>query len=72
MCEDAVTPKVAFPTLMVLEPAALRFAKFVESLGTKSAVKTVDALTAFGIHEHVAVVVAASTVLQPVIAVPAE
>jgi hypothetical protein len=64
-----VTPWVAFPTLIVNEPAAVKFSHFVESFGAKSAVNEVEALTALGVQLQVAVV-EPETKVQPVIAVP--
>jgi hypothetical protein len=57
------------PTLIVNEPAAVKFSHFVESVGAKSAVIEVEALTALGVQLQVAVVVAVTEV-QPVMAVP--
>jgi hypothetical protein len=60
---------VALPTLIVFDPAAVRLVKLVESVGTKSAVKTVAEFVALGVQLQVPVVVAATDV-HPVIPVP--
>ena len=69
---SAVTVMERKPTLIVFEPAAVSELKF-ELVGAKSAVSAVVALTALGVHEHVAVYgleTAEATEEQPVIAVP--
>ena len=57
------------PTVIVNEPAAVKLSQFVESVGAKSAVNEVEALTALGVQLQVAVA-EAETKVQPVMAVP--
>ena len=59
------------PTVIVNEPAAVKFSHFVESVGAKSAVNEVEALTALGVQLQVAVV-EPDTKVQPVMAVPSD
>ena len=66
---EIITACVALPTLIVFDPAAVKFSHFVESSGAKSAVNEVEALTALGVQLQVAVV-EPETKVQPVMAVP--
>ena len=69
---EILTACVALPTLIVFDPAATKLVKLVESVGMKSAVKTVAEFAAVGVQEHVADVDAAATEVHPDIALPPE